>query len=62
MLQNRGAYFSLDADHPNRLAAGKDPIAHADRVDGKRDGKLWSVLGCMGADGQPQIQHSSTPR
>jgi gamma-glutamyltranspeptidase len=22
----------------------------------KRDGKLWSVLGCMGADGQPQIQ------
>jgi gamma-glutamyltranspeptidase len=23
---------------------------------GKRDDKLWSVLGCMGADGQPQIQ------
>jgi gamma-glutamyltranspeptidase len=22
----------------------------------KRDGKLWCVLGCMGADGQPQIQ------
>ncbi|MCA1474209.1 gamma-glutamyltransferase [Bradyrhizobium sp. NBAIM08] len=22
----------------------------------KRDGRLWSVLGCMGADGQPQIQ------
>jgi gamma-glutamyltranspeptidase/glutathione hydrolase len=22
----------------------------------KRDGKLWAVLGCMGADGQPQIQ------
>ena len=21
----------------------------------KRDGRLWSVLGCMGADGQPQI-------
>jgi gamma-glutamyltranspeptidase/glutathione hydrolase len=22
----------------------------------KRDGRLWSVLGCMGADGQPEIQ------
>jgi gamma-glutamyltranspeptidase len=56
MLQNRGAYFSLDARHPNRLEPGKIPLHTLIASIGKRDGKLWSVLGCMGADGQPQIQ------
>ena len=56
MLQNRGAYFSLDPRHPNRLEPGKIPLHTLIASIGKRDGKLWSVLGCMGADGQPQIQ------
>jgi gamma-glutamyltranspeptidase len=56
VLQNRGAYFSLDPDHPNRLEPGKIPLHTLIASVGKRDGKLWSVLGCMGADGQPQIQ------
>lgn len=56
MLQNRSAYFNLDPKHPNALQPGKTPLHTLIASMGKRDGKLWSVLGCMGADGQPQIQ------
>jgi gamma-glutamyltranspeptidase len=56
ILQNRGAYFSLDPRHPNRLEPGKIPLHTLITSIGKRDGRLWSVFGCMGADGQPQIQ------
>ena len=56
VLQNRSAYFSLDPAHPNRLEPGKIPLHTLIASMGKRNGKLWSVLGCMGADGQPQIQ------
>ncbi len=58
-LQNRGAYFSLDPKHPNRLEPGKVPlhtlIASLAFKKEKQEEKLWAVLGCMGADGQPQI-------
>ena len=56
VLQNRGAYFSLDPAHPNRLEPGKIPLHTLIASMAKRNGKLWCVLGCMGADGQPQIQ------
>ena len=56
LLQNRSSYFSLDPNHPNRLAPGKIPLHTLIASMAKRDGKLWCVLGCMGADGQPQIQ------
>ncbi|MDH4324115.1 MAG: gamma-glutamyltransferase, partial [Betaproteobacteria bacterium] len=55
VLQNRSAYFSLDPAHPNVLQPGKIPLHTLIASIGKRDGRLWSVLGCMGADGQPQI-------
>ena len=55
VLQNRSAYFSLDPAHPNRLEAGKTPLHTLIASLGFRDEKLWSVVGCMGADGQPQI-------
>jgi len=55
MLQNRSAYFSLDPTHPNRLEPGKTPLHTLIASMGFRDGRLWSVVGCMGADGQPQI-------
>lgn len=55
VLQNRSAYFSLDPAHPNRLEAGKTPLHTLIASLGFRNGKLWSVVGCMGADGQPQI-------
>lgn len=56
VLQNRGAYFSLDPQHPNRLEPGKIPLHTLIASIAKRNDRLWSVLGCMGADGQPQIQ------
>jgi len=56
VLQNRSAYFSLDPAHPNALAPGKRPLHTLIASPAFRDGKLWQVLGCMGADGQPQIQ------
>ncbi len=55
VLQNRSAYFSLDPAHPNRLQPGKTPLHTLIASIGFRDDKLWSVVGCMGADGQPQI-------
>jgi gamma-glutamyltranspeptidase/glutathione hydrolase len=55
VLQNRSAYFSLDPGHPNRLEPGKKPLHTLIASIGFRDHELWSVFGCMGADGQPQI-------
>ncbi len=56
VLQNRGAYFSLDPAHPNKLEPGKRPLHTLIASLAFRDDKLWQVFGCMGADGQPQIQ------
>jgi len=55
VLQNRGAYFSLDPGHPNRLEPGKRPLHTLIASLAFKDRRLWQVLGCMGADGQPQI-------
>ena len=55
VLQNRSAYFSLDPAHPNRLEPGKIPLHTLIASLAFKDEQLWQVLGCMGADGQPQI-------
>jgi gamma-glutamyltranspeptidase/glutathione hydrolase len=55
VMQNRSAYFSLDPKHPNRLEPGKTPLHTLIASMAFRNDKLWAVLGCMGADGQPQI-------
>ncbi|HET7877065.1 MAG TPA: gamma-glutamyltransferase [Methylomirabilota bacterium] len=55
VLQNRGAYFSLDPAHPNRLEPGKRPLHTLIASLAFKDDRLWQVFGCMGADGQPQI-------
>ena len=59
VLQNRSAYFSLDDAHPNVVAPGKTPLHTLIASLAFRDDRLWAVLGCMGADGQPQI-HAQT--
>ena len=56
LLQNRSAYFSLEQGHPNVLAPGKVPLHTLIASMGFKNDELWSVMGCMGADGQPQIQ------
>jgi gamma-glutamyltranspeptidase/glutathione hydrolase len=55
VLQNRSAYFSLDPKSPNRVEPGKTPLHTLIASLAFRNDRLWSVLGCMGADGQPQI-------
>lgn len=55
VLQNRSAYFSLDPQHPNRLEPGKTPMHTLIASLAFKGDKLWAALGCMGADGQPQI-------
>jgi gamma-glutamyltranspeptidase len=55
VLQNRSAYFSLDPAHPNRLEPGKVPLHTLIASMAFKDDDLWAVVGCMGADGQPQI-------
>src|SRR5262245_45101098 len=55
VLQNRSAYFSLDPAHPNRLEPGKRPLHTLIASLAFKGDRLWQVLGCMGADGQPQI-------
>lgn len=59
VLQNRSAYFSLDPQHPNRLEPGKRPMHTLIASMAMKEGRLRQVLGCMGADGQPQIHLQS---
>jgi gamma-glutamyltranspeptidase len=54
LMHNRGRYFSLDDDHPNRLEPGKRPL-HTLMASMAFDGDdLRLVFGTMGADGQAQ--------
>ena len=55
VMQNRGAYFSLDPDHPNTLEPGKRTLhtLMASIVFDQRNDPML-VFGTMGGDGQPQ--------
>jgi gamma-glutamyltranspeptidase/glutathione hydrolase len=54
MLQNRGAYFSLDPEHPNVLAPGSRTLHTLMPGMLLRDGRAFAAFGAMGGDGQPQ--------
>ncbi|MFY9781364.1 MAG: gamma-glutamyltransferase, partial [Candidatus Baltobacteraceae bacterium] len=55
-LHNRGAYFSLEAGHPNELGGRKRPLHTLSPGMILRDGSPEFVYGTMGGDGQPQTQ------
>ncbi|TMF69022.1 MAG: gamma-glutamyltransferase, partial [Chloroflexi bacterium] len=56
LLQNRGAYFSLDDKHVNRLEPRKRTMHTLIPAMAARDGRPWAAFGSMGADLQPQLQ------
>jgi gamma-glutamyltranspeptidase/glutathione hydrolase len=62
ILQNRGAFFSLDPQHPNHLAPGKRTahtlIPSMYLVEGA---PRW-IYGTMGGEGQPQTQAALVTR
>jgi gamma-glutamyltranspeptidase/glutathione hydrolase len=55
MLQNRGAWFSLDPNHANVIAPRKRTMHTLMPAMAFKDQRPWLVFGTMGASAQPQI-------
>ena len=62
LLQNRGAFFSLDPAHPNRLAPRKRTAHTLIPSMYLVDGRPRLVYGTMGGEGQPQTQAALVTR
>ncbi|MCC7369934.1 MAG: gamma-glutamyltransferase [Chloroflexi bacterium] len=62
LLQNRGAFFSLDPSHPNRLEPGKRTFHTLIPAMLVKDDALSLVYGTMGGEGQPQTQAAMVTR
>ncbi|MDH2414749.1 gamma-glutamyltransferase [Nocardioides sp. CER19] len=62
ILQNRGAFFSLDENHPNHLEPGKRTFHTLVPALLLRDGRPHLAFGSMGGEGQPQSQVAMVTR
>jgi gamma-glutamyltranspeptidase/glutathione hydrolase len=62
LLQNRGAFFSLDAAHPNALGPSKRTATTLIPSMYFVDGRPRLVYGTMGGEGQPQTQAALVTR
>lgn len=58
IMQNRGAYFSLDPLHPNVLQPGKRTFHTLMPGMIVQEGKPFLLMGTQGGEGQPQTQLS----
>ena len=56
LLQNRGALFSVDPEHPNRIEGRKRPFHTIIPAMVFKDGKPWLSFGVVGGPVQPQGQ------
>jgi gamma-glutamyltranspeptidase/glutathione hydrolase len=56
LMQNRGAFFALDNQHPNHLQPGKRTFHTLIPALVARDGQPYLAFGSMGGEGQPQTQ------
>jgi gamma-glutamyltranspeptidase/glutathione hydrolase len=54
LLQDRGALFSLDPEHPNRIEGRKRPYHTLIPAMAFKDGTPWLSFGVMGGGFQPQ--------
>lgn len=62
VLQNRGSFFALDPDHPNRLEPGKRTAHTLIPALLGSGGRAWLAYGAMGGEGQPQTQTAIVTR
>ncbi|HEY0872471.1 MAG TPA: gamma-glutamyltransferase, partial [Vicinamibacterales bacterium] len=62
IMQNRGSFFSLDDNHPNRLEPGKRTFHTIIPAMMLRDGQPVLAYGTMGGEGQPQTQAALVTR
>jgi len=62
LLQNRGTFFSLDPQHPNRLEPRKRTFHTLIPSMLLRGGRPFMVYGTMGGEGQPQTQAALVTR
>ncbi|MEF3065432.1 gamma-glutamyltransferase [Pandoraea apista] len=62
LLQNRGAFFSLDPNNVNHLAPHKRTFHTLNPAMLLKDGKPYLVYGTMGGEGQPQTQAAIVTR
>jgi len=62
LLQNRGAFFSLDPAHPNHLAPRKRTATTLIPSMYLAGGRPRFVYGTMGGEGQPQTQAALVTR